>query len=164
MQSNLNTSGFTLTEMLIALTIIAIAVSALTVNWSPQLDRAALAEAVQAYVNFDRATRLHAIDKGRTCLLKHDSAHNSVSASRWNGNIEFFQKLQLGPRTQVTNVLFTAEAISVSPSGSSTSYAVAITGNSDTKWIYLIGGTGQAKVFDKLNDVKAFHDSIEGIR
>ena len=152
--------GFTLIEVVAVIVVLSILSTITAVALGPTLDRQRLSQAIEKLEWFDAKARRSAqanrstvsakIDPSKNRLVIQTSNQQEDVSLRLPSNVEI-SKVQLAGKPSSTR----SESIQVSPSGYSTSYAVLLKRGELSKWVLVLGGSGQVVQFDNAKDVNA---------
>ena len=156
--------GFTLMELLIVVSLLAIFVASVAVNYRGPLQEARLQNSQERLEDMDRRLRMVACNQGQSLELQIDMEEGEFSLADRTERDTFTESYKLpgGVRLDAVYVgqdrMFGREAIvRFSSSGTTPTYALGLTGKKGrTRWLLFIGLTGQMTEFDDHRDLRPF--------
>ena len=149
-------SGFTLVELVIALVILVILSSVAALSLSGTMDRYQLARATETIEMFDARARRDARSSGQSLQTRIDTGRGelhieSTSNDRGSGDSQRIRTFRL-PRNVVIQDIQLAKKVVIgrsfdtiiNPQGQGISYAVHLTRGPISRWLVVLGASGQA--------------------
>ena len=123
--------SFTLVELVVVLIVLAMLASAVTVSLAGPIRRARLMETLDRVVSLDAEARLIARRTAAGAVLKFEADSAVIEGGRrerWRASVQ----VDAGP------------VVVIAPSGQSTSYAVRVSTGEVSRWLVVLGLSGQA--------------------
>ena len=156
-------AGFTLIEIMVAVLLLALLASAVTLSFGAPLRRARAAQAVDQIRSIDSAARQAArrFNRPMTLSIDLDSGELECRDSTRGGAAMFRAALPASHRieevrTPGQRVNGGGETLQISPGGYSRSYAIRLPG----AWIMVSGLSGQLRVIDDENQIDSIFSAL----
>ena len=147
-QATLPLGGFTLIETMLAVLLMALLTSAVTLSFSAPLRRARAEDAIDLLASFDAAARQMTVASGRPVRLRFDPAEGT--AERLEGDATPRARVQLPTGYRIAQVRVGRQSRSAGPTdvdlsahGWGRSYDVHLVGPGVDRWLCFAGLTGQ---------------------
>jgi prepilin-type N-terminal cleavage/methylation domain-containing protein len=142
--------AFSLIELSVVLVIVAIAAAAVTLNARGRMRHVTLADAVGAFVAYERTTRVAARQQDRPMVLSIDVSGGEVRRVSTDDGRPESVPMTLPGRVSVARVLirdrridYGAAAIRINTHGLSCTYAVLLGDGTRSQWLVVPGLTGR---------------------
>ena len=159
-------TGFTLIELTVVLLIMGIIAAIVTLKISGPVSQVKLQDVAERIKQFDIHTRSYArqhgkalrvdVDLSKNCISRWDNAGNQLGQPLKLPSNFSIEKCQVASQQQVRN----ATLLKYSSQGMTHSYAIKLADKSQSKWIFIIGLTGELVELENEQNVQKIMESL----
>jgi type II secretion system protein H len=159
-------SGFTLVELTVVLLIMGIVAAAVTLKMSGPVSRVKLQDVVKQVKQFDTLTRSYTRQQGKAVRVNVDLSENRISRLDDEGE-PLGRPLQLPSNFKIEKCLIASQQdasdmalLKYNSQGMTHSYAIKLADKLQSKWIIIIGLTGQVVELKNEQEVQEILESL----